>query len=56
MYKDVYSTIKKAIDYPPKLDLDKVNYVNFFELAQITKKTDNFGQVVLLILIDINLK
>ena len=36
--KDMFHTIKAAIDYPPKLALDKVSYVNFCKLAQITKK------------------
>ena len=38
LYKDVSNTIKTAIDYPSKLTLDKVIYVNFFKLAQITNK------------------
>ena len=54
LYKDVFNIIKTASDYPPKLALDKVSYVNFLKLAQITKKNDNFGQVVLLF--DIKLK
>ena len=46
--------IKTAIEYPPKLASDKVSYVNFFKSAQITKKKDNLGHVVLLF--DIKLK
>ena len=38
LYKDVFNTIKTAIGYPPKLALDKSSCVNFFKLAQITKK------------------
>ena len=38
LYKDVSSTIKTAISYLLKLALDKISYVNFFKLAQITKK------------------
>ena len=33
------NTIKTAIDYPPKLALEKVSYINFLKLTQITKKT-----------------
>ena len=38
LYKDVSNVIKTAIGYPPKLTLDKIIYVNFFKLAQITNK------------------
>ena len=38
LYKDVSNSIKTAIGYPPKLASDKTSYVNFFKLAQITKK------------------
>ena len=30
LYKDVSNNIKTAIDYPPKLALDKIRYVFFF--------------------------
>ena len=33
LYKDVSNIIKTAINYPPKLAMDKVSYVNFFKLA-----------------------
>ena len=36
--KNVSNTIKTAIRYPLELDLDKISYVNFYKLAQITKK------------------
>ena len=36
--KDVSNTIKTAIGYPPELALDKISYINFYKLAQITKK------------------
>ena len=32
------NTFKTAIGHPPKLALEKVSYVNFYKLAQITKK------------------
>ena len=38
LYKDVSNTIKSAIGYLLKLALDKISYVNFFKLAQITQK------------------
>ena len=38
LYKDVCNIIKTAISYPPKLALDKINYVNACKLARITKK------------------
>ena len=52
LYK-VSNTIITVIVYPPKLALENISYVNFFNLAQI-KKNDNFGQVALLF--DINFK
>ena len=45
--KDMFHTIKAAIDYPPKLALDKVSYVNFCKLAQITKKYIILGRMCL---------
>ena len=36
--KNVSNTIKTAIRYPLELDLDKISYVNFYKLTQITKK------------------
>ena len=53
LYKNMSNTIKTAIDYPPKLALDKISYIIFFLIGKIKKKY-NFGQVVLLF--DINLK
>ena len=50
----MFSTIKTAIDYPPKLALDKISYVIFFQIGKNYEKIDNFGQVVLLF--EINLK
>ena len=50
--KDVFDTIKTAIlcifawKSPPKSALGKISYVNFSKMAQITKKFDNFKQVV----------
>ena len=38
LYKNVSNAIKIVIGYPPKLALNKVSYVNFCKLAQITKK------------------
>ena len=38
LYKDVSNTIKTATGYPPKLALDKISYLNFCKLSQITKK------------------
>ena len=48
------NTIKTAIDYPPKLALDKISHVIFFQIGKNYEKIDNFGQVVLLF--EINLK
>ena len=39
------NTIKTAIGYPPKLALDKVSYVIFYKLAQITKKLIILGRL-----------
>ena len=36
--KDLFRTNKTAIGYPPKLACNKISYVNFCKLAQITKK------------------
>ena len=36
--KDVFHTTKTAISYPPKSTWNKISYVNFCKLAQITKK------------------
>ena len=36
--EDVSNIIKTAIGYPPELALDKISYINFYKLAQITKK------------------
>ena len=44
--KDVSSTIKSAILHPPKLALGKISSVTFCKQAQITKKNDNFRQVL----------
>ena len=38
-YENVSNTIKTAIDYPRKLALDNISYVNFCKLIQITKKS-----------------
>ena len=38
LYKNVSNAIKIVIGYPPKLALNKVSYVNFCKLVQITKK------------------
>ena len=54
LYKNMSNTIKTAIDYPPKLALDKISYVIFFQIGKNYEKIDNFGQVVLLF--EINLK
>ena len=43
---DLFHTIKTAIGYPPELAWNKISYVNFCKLTQITKKSDNFGQVM----------
>ena len=43
--KDVFHNIKTAIGYPPELAWNKISYVNFCKLTQITKKNDNFEQV-----------
>ena len=40
--KDVFHNIKTAIGYPPELAWNKISYVNFCKLTQITKKIDNF--------------
>ena len=45
LYKDVSNIIKTAINYPPKLAMDKVSYVNFFKLAQITKNMIILGRL-----------
>ena len=45
LYKDVSSTIKTAIGYPPKLALDKISYVNLCKLVQITKKMMILGRL-----------
>ena len=44
--RNVFYTIKIVIGYLPKLAWNKISYVNFCKLAQITKKNDNFEQVV----------
>ena len=44
--KDVFPTIKTTIDYSPESACNKIGYINFCKLTQITKKNDNFGQVV----------
>ena len=36
--KDVFNAIKPAIGYPPESAWNKISYVNFCKLAQITKK------------------
>ena len=36
--KDVFDIIKTAIGYPPQFAWNKIIYVNFCKLAQITKK------------------
>ena len=36
--KDVFHTIESAIGYPPKLAWNRITYVNFCKLAQITIK------------------
>ena len=55
LYKDVSNIIKTAINYPPKLALDKISCVIFFLIWNKYKENiDNFGQVVLLF--DINFK
>ena len=45
LYTDVSNTIKTAIGYLLKLALDKISYVNFFKLAQITKKWILLGRL-----------
>ena len=45
LYGNVSNTIKIAIDYPPKLALDKVSYLKFFKLAQIPKKLIILGRL-----------
>ena len=45
LYTDVSNTIKTAIGYLLKLALDKISYVNFFKLAQITKKLILLGRL-----------
>ena len=42
----MFYTIKSTIGYLPKSAWNKINYVNFCKLAQITRKMDNFGQVM----------
>ena len=44
--KDVFHTMKWEVGYSPKSTWNKISHVNFCKLAQITKKKDNFGQVV----------
>ena len=41
--KDVFHVIKTAI---PELSWKKISHENFCKLTQITKKMDNFRQVV----------
>ena len=38
LYNNVSNTIKTAIGYPPKLALDKISLVFFFNSEQINKK------------------
>ena len=45
--KDVFHTIKTAMDYPPKLAWNKNSYVNFCTLGQITKKLIIFNRLCL---------
>ena len=45
--KDVFHTLKTTVDFhycPLKSLWNKINYVNFCKLAQITKKIDNCGK------------
>ena len=44
--KDVFNTIKTAIDYPPKAAWNKITYINFCKLAQIKKTLIISGQIV----------
>ena len=41
--KDVFHTIKTAISYPPESAWNKISYVNFCKLTQITKKLISAG-------------
>ena len=45
--KDVSNVIETAIGYLPDLALDKISYVNFYKLAQITKKLIISGRLCL---------
>ena len=44
--KDVFHTIKRAIGYAPKLAWNKISHANFCKLAQISKKVDDFVQII----------
>ena len=45
--KDVCHTIKMEIGYPPELAWNRISYVNFFKLTQITKKLIISGRLCL---------
>ena len=45
--KDAFNNIKTAIAYPPKSALCKIDYVNVYKLAQITKKLIIYGRLCL---------
>ena len=45
--KDVFDIIKTAIGYPPQFAWNKIIYVNFCKLAQITKKMTISGRLYL---------
>ena len=45
--KDVFHIIKTAIGYPPKSAWNKINFVNFYKLAQIVKKLIISGSLCL---------
>ena len=45
LYKDVSNTIKTAIDYLPKLALDKIRYVIFFKIGTNYEKLIFLGRL-----------
>ena len=45
--KDVFHTIKTAIDYPLKSPLNKISYVRFCKLTQVTKNFKIYSSLCL---------
>ena len=51
---DVFHTIKTAIGYPPKSASNKISYINFCKLTEITKKLIISGKLCLALIQNIS--